>query len=470
MPIRRACLALLASGLALAPTASAGAPGTWTQLGQANLRNIDQVALARTPDGTLHAIWRVPEGANAEGLVHDAIGPNGVVAPPNAITSGWASMASVPDLVATSDGLRAFFGGIRTTNSDEPNQNMNTGTAPPSGATWNLTPGTVVKGDSAYASDVGAALQLDGTPLLIWSGSGAGVFTHRGLDPATPNFGLQGQLEGCCGYDGDVAVDSKTGAGFVAWYSNSDKYQGVIAQSLDPATGAPSGPFVTMPGSTTTFNGTLESSEMGQRVPMASRAGGGVYVAWAGGYPTTKEVRLWRIADSKSAVLGTSPNNHIVSVAADPNGRLWVMWIDRASQPLIFARRSNKDATKFGPAVKVGMPKGIDTAWKIKGDAQAGVLDIVALLGSSAIANWHTQVLPGLDIAGAPKKKGGAVTFKVTDPDAVKGAKVSVGGKSGTTNGSGKVTLTLKPTKAKSLAVKVSKAGYTATTKKLKTK
>src|SRR3954469_26067700 len=95
MPIRRAGLTLLAIALIAVPTASAGTPGKWTQLGQQNLANIDQVALARTADGTLHAVWTIP-GANNDTLVHDAIGPNGVVSPPNAIQTGWGRENAVP--------------------------------------------------------------------------------------------------------------------------------------------------------------------------------------------------------------------------------------------------------------------------------------------------------------------------------------------------------------------------------------
>src|SRR5512144_2433912 len=98
MPIRLACLTLLAALLVAAPAAQAGAPGKWTQLGSANLANIDQVTLARTSDGVLHAVWTIP-APNNDTLVHDAIQPNGTAAAPNVIQSGWASISSVPDLV-----------------------------------------------------------------------------------------------------------------------------------------------------------------------------------------------------------------------------------------------------------------------------------------------------------------------------------------------------------------------------------
>src|SRR5215213_5781416 len=125
MPIRRAVLALLATALVAAPAAQAGSPGKWTQLGEANLANIDEAALARTSDGVLHAVWTIP-AANNDTLVHAAIAPDGTPSAPNVIQTGWAAISSVPDLVSSLDGLRVFFGGIRTTNSGEQNDNMNT--------------------------------------------------------------------------------------------------------------------------------------------------------------------------------------------------------------------------------------------------------------------------------------------------------------------------------------------------------
>jgi hypothetical protein len=475
MPIRLACLALLVSVLVAAPAAQAGSPGKWTQLGDANLANIDEATLARTPDGVLHAVWTIPAASN-DTLIHTAIAPNGTASTPNVIQTGWASINSVPDLLATPDGLRVFFGGIRTTNPNETNDNLNTATAPADGLTWTLVPGNVVKGDSAYGGDTGAALLSDGTPIESWGGTGSGVFVHRGLSEATPNFPLQGQLGGCCGYSPDIGVDAKTGATFVVWISNATGKSGVFAQSLDAGTGTPTGAPAQMPGSTTLYDGNQETSQQLQRVPVAARAGGGVYVAYPGGYPTTTQVRLWRIADSKSAVLATSKHDHIVSLAADPDGRLWVFWVERSSSPQVFARRSNKSATKFGPAVKLKPPAGQQSAYKIDGNAQSGALDLVVLFGGSSPqqAQWHTQVLPGLAVTAKPAKINGdkstAVRFTVSDPDAVKGAKVSAGGKSATTDGSGRATIKLGPTKAKKLTATVKKAGHTSASIKLTVK
>ena len=465
---------MLAAVLLAAPAAQAGSPGKWTQLGEANLANIDEVTLARTGDGVLHAVWTIP-AANNDTLVHTAVAPNGTASAPTVIQSGWASITAVPDLLASPAGLQLFFGGIRTINQGETNDNLNLATAPPDGGAWTLVPGNIAKGDAAYGSDIGAALLSDGTPIQSWGGTGSGVFVHRGLTEATPNFPVQGQLGGCCGYSPDIGVDTKSGAPFVVWISNATDNSGVFAQSLDPGTGTPSGAFAKMPGSTTLFNGQQQMNQQLQRIPVAARAGGGVYVAYPSGYPTTTQVRLWRVADSKSAVLATSKSDHIVSLAADPDGRLWVFWVERSSSPQVFARRSNKAATKFGPAVKVKPPAGQQSAFKIDGNAQSGALDVIVLFGGTGgQAQWHTQFLPGLEVKASPAKidggKATAVKFTVTDPDPVKGAKVSVAGKSATTNSSGHATIDLGPTKAKKLTATAKKTGYTATATKIKVK
>jgi hypothetical protein len=249
----------------------------------------------------------------------------------------------------------------------------------------------------------------------------------------------------------------------------------VWAQSLDPATGTPTGAPAVMPGSFTIFNGQQSMNQQMQRIGVAARAGGGVYVAYPGGYPTTQQVRLWRVPGPASAVLAAGPGDHIASLAADPDGRLWVFWVERSTMK-VFARRSNTSATKFGPAVLVKAPKGQQSAFKIDGDAQSGALDVVVLLGDAQgrQAQWHTQFLPGLALKASPSKINGgrstAVRFTVSDPDPVKGAKVSAGGKSATTDGKGRATIDLGPAKARKITASAKKAGYASGSTKLKVK
>jgi hypothetical protein len=468
MRLRHALAAATAALLVTAPPALAGKPGTWTKLGQSNLDNIDEVALARTADGTLHAVWTIPghnNGGAGDSLVHTAIAPGGAAGQPEPITANWATLTPVPDLITQLDGsLRVFFGGIRTTDHNEPNSNMNTATAPAAGTPWSVLAGTTVTGDAAYGGDDGAAVLPDGTPLVAFGGTGSGTFVHRGLDPAQPNAPLQAQLGGCCGYSPDIAVDTKTGVPTVAWYSNASGNLGVFTQSLDPGSGGPTGAPALMPGSTTTYNGAPSSSQQLSRTPIAARAGGGVFVAYGGGYPTTTKALLWRVGAPSPVTLDSRKGDHVVGLAADPEGRLWVFWILRGPAPAVYARRSNKAATAFGPTVAVKAPTGQQSAYKISGSAQSTKLDLVGLFGDiSTQAQWHTQVLPGLAIKVAPaairRGKAARVAFTVSDPDPVEGAKVRAAGSSASTDAKGRASLTLGPA-SRSIAVTVTKPGY----------
>src|SRR3954447_11099270 len=117
MPIRTVVLALFVALLVAVP-AHAGGPGSWTQLGDANLRNLDEATLARTPDKALHVVWHIP-GTNNDSLVHASVSPAGSASPLTTIQSGWSGINSEPKLLAAPEGLRVFFGGIRTTDAGE---------------------------------------------------------------------------------------------------------------------------------------------------------------------------------------------------------------------------------------------------------------------------------------------------------------------------------------------------------------
>jgi hypothetical protein len=469
MRLRHAIAAVCAALLLTAPPALAGKPGQWTRLGQGAVDNIDEVALTRTGDGRLHAVWTIPgHNGGRDRLVHAGIAPNGAAGPVDTIAADWAGITAVPDVVTQADGsLRVFFGGQRTGTTNEPNGNMNTATAPAAGAPWSLFVGTIVTGAAAYGGDVGATVLPDGTPLVAWGGTGGGAFVHRGLDAGQPNVALQAQLGGCCGYSPDVAVDTASGIPTVAWYSNATSRLGVYAQTLDPNTGQPTSPAAKMPGSTTTYNRRQESSQQLMRTPIVARAGGGVYIAYSGGYPTTTKALLWRVGAARPVTLDSRKADHLVSLAADPDGRLWVFWILRdGPRQTVFARRSNEAATKFGPTVSAGAPPRQQTGYKISGSAQRGPLDLVGLFARTGRpGQWHTQVLPGLAIDASPatvkSNRSTKVTFVVTDPDPVKGAKVSAAGKSATTDTKGRATITLGPTSQRKIAVTVTKSGYT---------
>ena len=100
------------------------------------------------------------------------------------------------------------------------------------------------------------------------------------------------------------------------------------------------------------------------------------------------------------------------------------MWHEGGSNEL-FARRTNKAATRFGPVVTIKPPASTSSVWKLKGEGTRGPLDLLAAVSTgSSLAAWHTQVLPPLSIGA--KKGADDVTFTVSDAsDPVTGAKVA---------------------------------------------
>ncbi|MDQ3981630.1 MAG: hypothetical protein M3271_02995 [Actinomycetota bacterium] len=472
----RALLALSVLGiLVAAPSASGGTPGRWTKIGNPSA-NFAQPGLARTSDGTLHAVWvrSTPSNAAADDLVHTAIAPDGTVGSTDVAQSGWASMWPVPDLIPTSDGgLRAFWGGIRSTSSGETNTNISTASAPAAGSPWTLQSGDVSEGAGGSASSIGAALAADGTPLIAWATSGGG-FVHRGLDPSTPNFEFDTPGNGCCAYDPGLVTDHATGEMWVAWYSNQTGAEGVWVQEIDPASGQAVGAPTRMPGSFTMYNGAEESSQEIQRTPVAAREGGGVYVAYSSGYPATLRILLWKVGTSTPLVIARHGSNELSdpTVAADPNGRLWVAWSQRnaAGETVTFARRSNPAGTRFGATVRAQPPDLGDCnfLYTLTADAQSGLLDVVGNFADGCsggrVAFWHTQMRPGLTLTANPRTftRKAKVVFTVTDAgEPVQGARIAVAGKSATTDAAGKAEISLGPySSPRRLAAKATRAGY----------
>ena len=450
-------------GASVAPAAHA-AP--WKRVTTPDGSSTHQVGLARTADGVLHVAWHHPTGPNTEDLLHTAISRAGKVGASTPVQSGWTGFTNTA-LVVDPGGLRAFWGGFRTTDSNDPQNETNTALSADGGASWALQPGSVVPlGAQSYASNTAATVRADGSTLQAFAGT-LGTWVHAGLSPATPNHDYQAPL-GSYGYDPNLATDAANRA-VLAWYSNATGNLGVKVQDVG-ADGAPSGAAATMPNT-----GNMQVGMLG-RTPLAAREGGGLYVAYPTGYPTQNRVRLWRVGASSAPLIGSTgnANSPAVAVAAAGDGRLWVVWTDGFGDPDVLARRSNKGATKFGATVNAGHPKDAAQAYKLDANAVDGALDVLGSfnIGDSTTAvTSYRRLLPGLTLQAKPGKlrkgKQADVRFTVRDAGAaVTGAKVKAGGKSGTTNAKGRVTLTIKS--GKSVTAKATRKGHTRAAKKLK--
>jgi hypothetical protein len=242
---------------------------------------------------------------------------------------------------------------------------MFTATSGDGGATWSM-PTALFDREAVYGSDMNAAVLTNGTPLETWYGT-TGVYVHQGLDPAVPDYEYHRAMgAGCCGYYSNLAAD---GAGHIVltWDSNATGYLGVWARAVDPATGAPLGSPLLMPGTVTNYGGQPNSSQMLTRVPIVSQ-NGGFFVAYSGGYPTTSKVLLWSVGSASSVTVVDVPSDHNeVSLAADSTGGLWVFWATSVSgTPHVFARRAS--SAGFEPTFDMGTPPGAQSIYSVDGE------------------------------------------------------------------------------------------------------
>lgn len=438
----------------------------WRAVTTPDQTSIDQVALLRTPDGVLHVAWHRPTGPNTDDLLHTVISSNGRIGATTPINTGWTGFQN-PALVLDPQGLRVFVGAIRSTDSGDPNNEMSTLLSRDGGGTWELQVGNVVpSGGQAYASPVAATARPDGSTLQTWAGS-LGTWVHAGLSPSSPNHNFQAPF-GNYGYDPNLATDA-SGRTVLAWYSNAAGRLGVLAQDV-ASDGSPVGSAVTMPGTSAMEIGMLGLT------PIAARAGGGFYVAYPTGFPRMTEVRLWRVgAGSAPTIARLGGNgNQPVTIAAAPDGRLWVVWVDnRSGAPRVLARRSNRSASRLGAIVDAGGVKDSPASYRLGASPAGGALDVLANFNIGTeprSATYHRRILPGLTLEARPTRlrrgERTSVRFTVRDAgDPVQGVKVRVGGTAGTTNRSGRVELRLP---GRTVTARASKRGYTPAAKRLR--
>lgn len=458
------------AAVAAAPAALAGTPGHWTRITDMTASNIDEVTLARTTDGVLHAAWTRPTPSNpgsGRDLLELPISAGGAAGSPVLVASNYATLENPSAIATGGSGLELFVGAIHSTDTSDPIQNLVYFTSGDGGQSWSGPGYPGVTGGAAYGSNVAVALGSGGTPFETW-GSSSCLCVHMGLDPSTPNADFQQGL-GDFGYEPGIALDPASGMLVVAWYSNGTGHDGVYAAPVDQSTGALAGAAVQMPGTSNLLDGPFSG-----RTPIVARSGGGVYVAYEGGYPAHTRVLLWKVGAPSSLVLGQNAADvHSVGLASTPNGPLWVFWSAQSPSgaSIVYARRSNPSATAWGQTVVVKAPPGATSSWNLVGSGQTDRLDLVgsfSLGSSSTAASWHTQVLPGLTLGASQTqlhkqtKHAQKVTFSVADAGTpLSGSNVRVGNVSGKTNAKGRVTLALGPfTRRSRLVAQASRTNY----------
>jgi hypothetical protein len=429
-------------------------PGEWTRITDLTGRNIDEIALARAPDGRLHAAWVRKSGTRWD-VVHVTLDSTGrATAGPDAIVTSWGTVSDPYLLAGAQAGLRAFFGGVRdSAPGDRYDGSIYMASAGRDGA-WRLSEHAVVMSKNTHIP--GVTLRPDGTPVITWANGALTV--HVGLDPSQQDQKFQ---TACCAYLPQVATDAASGETVLAWYSNATSQHGLSTQTILPTAGAAQ--FA--PGSATPNRASSQSAS--QRVALSGRIGApGVYLAYCAGYPTCETINLLRHGATAPLAVATAHGARHVNIAAGPEGRLWVMWME---DNRVYATRTNKAATRVGPVVTVAPPAGTSAIWKVKGDGTVWPLDLFAAVTTGdGLATWHTQVLPGLSVSASPARftSGTAsdVSFTVTDAgDPVEGADVTVAGETLHTDAQGHAHYAFPAaTKPGKVAIAASRSGYRA--------
>ena len=382
---RWACAAVLSCGL-IPMTASAAAPGHWDPVTAAGGENIDQVALLRDADGSLHVIWHQgPPQSPAASLNETMVSASGKVGPAHAIVSGWASVGDAAIMRAAGGRLLLIAGAANSNSADTKEW-----TSSDDGVNWSLSPLPV---DYQEPLTLAGALAPDGVTPIVANGS----LVHRGIDPKVPDVDLQAAAGlNCCGYGPSVVADGASGAIVVAWYSNASHGDGIYARTVDPATGAPTGATLWMPGS----HGSDAPIQNVALTAIPGQAGAYVAQTLSRGFSTSK-LMVWKVGSPTSTTVARFPSTGAPddpAIAATPDGRLWVAW---SAKGRIWARRSNEQRTAWGATTSIPVAPHTDTVYKLAVSAQAGVLDAFGAFSPSStgdVQTWHSQIEPGLSV------------------------------------------------------------------------
>lgn len=439
----------------------AGGPGGWTQLstntnapGGTTMMNIDEPSVARFANG-LEIVWRhsqVVSGGPVDSVVGATVGGSGATTrAERTIVDAWQTLADNPRVVNVGGTRYVAFGGIRTTDANAPYAgNSVYYTTSATGDEWSLGEGQLTGNEQAYANDGLDAIDNAGTiATAVNAGSVAtGVAFNQGTNAVEPDVDVSIPGAGCCAYSAGLVRDAATGTVYTAYYSNADQPRaaGIQWATVQPTVGTPA----QAPGSYTTgaFTGSLSPD---QRIATAARVGGGAYVAYKVGYPSTRTVRVLKLGTSKYVDVPGSSGAGRIAMGAGADGRLWVAWSGGSSgSAFLRFSRSNVAATRFSPAVTVSRPVRTDTVWHTALSAQRAVADLVvsAQLGSGPINVFHTQLKQRLQLVVPSRvRRGGTLVVKVTDAgDPVRGATVRVGTQRGVTGPDGTVRIRIPKT------------------------
>ena len=410
---RAAVLMLLAAAVllvSLPAAAEADVVGRWRNFTGSTGTNRTQVSLLTTPDGRLHVAWYGPSlTPGRDDLMYRTIKAPGAFGNKQRVQTAWSALndpAILYDPLSAAIGL--VFSGIRDAYPGDPYQRMTVTTSFDGGHSWLLSPDLIDPPTSASWTSPVAGAVAGNALFTTWYGS-SGVWVHRGLDPATPAYEYESSLDSSgyhsafglerAGYLWLVWASKATGGVEIIGSAHGVVHEGLYAQMVELATGAPIGTRYKLSRSTTRWAGAQQFSMMSSRVPVTGRTrGSGVFVAYPTGYPSKKTVRLWKVTASRRTavvVAAGSARKDQTAVAAGPDGRVWVAWSQRArGRWKVVVRRSNASVTRWGPTKAYRLPSGYKVVWHLAAAVRKGKLDVLAHAGggSKGDATLHIRI------------------------------------------------------------------------------
>ncbi len=405
--MRRCLQVALAAGAMLSILAPSAGAAPWTQVTTPSPTNLDQVGVVRTPDGIAHLLWLdQPSTSAPETLMHSAFDQAGNPIPGATVpvVSNWNGINESVEVVyvpAGAGSLVAIWSGFRTLDpGEEFNGELIGSVGTVDGKTWG-PPLALSESEVAYvASGIGADADPRAGQSVVagaWGDSAPGNNGYSfGAAFPNPNLSPVSIL-----VNPEVAIDAASGTAVGAWQSLAAGNQGIFASPLGPS--APLAAPLLAPGSASGGSLRLQS----QRTAITALQGApGIYLAYGRGYPSTFQIRLWRMgAAQATALLNGKKKNHrkrklgkfardaeAIGIAKADGGRLWIFW-ERHGR--LYAVRTNPAAIKAKRLASVKPPKGTDVTWRLTGEGSAGPLDLFAQIERDGeTATWHTQVLP----------------------------------------------------------------------------
>ena len=202
---------------------------------------------------------------------------------------------------------------------------------------------------------------------------------------------------------------------WLAWYSNAGPAgPGIYLQGIEPATGAPIGAPIAVPGSRSVANNTAQRLAL-----VGDPTGSGARVVYATQNSVAGPLYLvsWSPGEAAPTVVARPtrlPLNVYLAAARHADGRLWVAWYDdgvaAGSGDGYYAKLGNARGAG-GVEVPLGMPTATATPGAVTVLPQGDNLLVAAVAGTGAIRNalWAT-LSPDVLIANPQTIRSGLAT------------------------------------------------------------